>query len=242
MGHVNIGGTEMHVVILAAGQSRRFQEAGYYTPKPFIQILWRGQTMTMLEHVLNTVPWSFTDITVAIPPGWKSTAEKIDPKTRKVRFIEIEDSIGPADTARRVVHEIKATDGCLFMDADVLNHTNDLYRLSYSGTAAVLVNRSDNSNSSYVDNLGTFKQIKEKQRISEYAVQGAYFVPVNMMPEFTLWLKKVVHAKEEPYLSHAFDMIMFEKLALMVTYNPIEWGTPHDIRKSDATIITKMED
>jgi NDP-sugar pyrophosphorylase family protein len=221
----------MHVIILAAGQSRRFQDAGYYIPKPFLEIEWRGTSIYMLQHVINTVPFEF-NISVAVPT--RNVFE-----IPRVKSYDIGDTKGPAETALRMI-DILPPDSFLILDSDVLNSTNDLYRLSLLHCCGVLVCQSDNPSSSYVGKLGIFENIREKEQISKYAVQGAYFIHNSALDEYITQSKFVIEVKQEPYISHILDIMKCKKVALQTSYIPIEWGTPRDVRLSGARVITEQ--
>lgn len=228
----------MYVIILAAGQSKRFLEAGIDTPKPFLEIVWRGTSVYMLQHVINTVPFKF-DISIAVPPRHVFDIPR-------VKSYEISDTKGPADTAFRMVialekYVLNTYSSYLILDCDILNTTNDLERLSELNYCGVLVSRSANPAYSYVDKLGPFDRIEEKNRISEYAVQGAYFIHQSAFNEFINISKLVIEAKQEPYLSHVFNAMQCEKIALETSYTPISWGTPRDLILSGARLATKEE-
>jgi choline kinase len=225
----------MHVIILAAGQSKRFQEAGYSIPKPFLEIDYRGRSVYMLQHVISTVPFEYR-ISVAVPPHHEFNIPR-------VKSYEIADTKGPAHTALQMISKFK-TDSFLILDSDILNHTNDLHRISsYPGCGlGVLVSKSSNPAFSYVDKLGNFKRIEEKQRISEYAVRGAYFIASGAMKEFKKHLTQAVESMPEPYMSHAFNNYkQYVKVALETAYEPVDWGTPRDVMLSGAKIVDTRE-
>jgi hypothetical protein len=181
----------------------------------------------MIEHVINTVPIEFKNIISAVPVG----------RTASKGYFGIERSRGPADTALQVLDYIEP-DSCLIMDSDILNFTNDLYILGHrTYGCGVLVCYSANPAFSYVDQLGAFNHIKEKERISGYAVRGAYYVSNPAIEEFKSTLELVVDGKEEPYISHAFDFMKCSKSAVETTYVPIDWSTPHDLKLSGARIV-----
>jgi NDP-sugar pyrophosphorylase family protein len=219
----------MRALILAAGQSRRFKEAGYNTPKPFLQIKWRDTTTSMLNHVINTIPKGF-NILVAAPKGYASEIH-VD------YYKEVENSKGPADTALQALNLLIPA-STIIIDCDILNHTNDLIKLSKLNHCGVLVKRSANPAYSYVDGLGTFHHIAEKSRISEYAVQGAYFIPEHALEETMEEMGKVCNQSREPYMSHVFDRLTLVKYSIHTTYTPIDWGTPNDLKLSGAEICT----
>ena len=218
----------MQVVILAAGQSRRFKEAGYTTPKPFLKVEWRDKIAYMIEHVINTIPAGY-GIVAAIPPGYADIVPCL--------HYEIENSKGPADTALQVLYYIRP-DSTLFIDVDILNDTNDLFKLSTLHHCGVLVKRSENPAYSYVDALGAFHHIAEKQRISEYAVQGAYFIPEHAIEEVIKEMERATSEMSEPFMSHVFYKLTLVKYSVHTTYTPVDWGTPNDLKISGATICS----
>lgn len=229
----------MYVIILAAGQSKRFQEVGIEIPKPFLEIHWRGKSVYMLQHVINTIPLKFAEIHIAVPP-------KTEFRAPGIHSYEISDTKGPAHTAYQMLsllgdYDTGAPSSYLILDCDVLNFTNDLERLSELDHSGVLVSWSANPAYSYVDKLGPFEHIEEKKRISEYAVRGAYFIHQSGLNEFINLSKLVIEAKQEPYLSHVFDAMQCEKRAVETSYLPVDWGTPRDIRISGAHIVPIKE-
>jgi hypothetical protein len=190
----------------------------------------------MLEHVINTVPMQYKQITVALPSSLVKEA-----KILKTKFIPcvVGETSGPAHTALQTLLCINE-DSTLILDVDVLNFTNDLYRLSMLHWCGVLVSWAANPAFSYVDKLGTFKQIVEKRRISEYAVRGAYFIPMNDRREFIQQLEITVRSQKEPFISHAFANMSSIKYSIKTSYTPFEWGTPRDVKLSGAHIVSKV--
>ncbi len=231
----------MRVIILAAGQSKRFQQAGYKTPKPFLKVEWNGTTAMMIDHVINTIPLELEDVDIALPPGWsKHCSKELAFRPGYVfKYDVIENSKGPAETAYQILTHLEISESCLFLDTDILNSTNDLLKLTKLNHCGVLVRRSANPAYSYVDQLGRFEHIKEKERISEYAVQGAYYVPQFILQKFIMELRITISAMNEPFLSHVFDRMTIEKYAVPTTYIPVDWGTPQDIEMSGAHIISE---
>jgi hypothetical protein len=47
----------------------------------------------------------------------------------------------------------------------------------------------------------------------------------------------LVETMKEPYISHVFNQLTGEKIAKETTYQPIDWGTPLDVRLSGAHIV-----
>jgi hypothetical protein len=193
----------------------------------------------MLEHVMKTVPVEYQNkIVIAISPEFIAKMATIPISTNKLSIIE--NTKGPAETALKMMQRLEP-EATLIMDVDVLNYTNDLHRLMNLSRCGVLVSWSANPAFSYVDNIGVFKRIREKQRISEYAVRGAYFVPLESRFNFIRALEDVTRIITEPYISHALDLMDEEKYAIQTSYTPLEWGTPRDVRISGAHIVMNKE-
>ena len=224
----------MRVVILAAGQSKRFFEEGYTTPKPFLAIDYRSRIRTMLEHVICTIPFQF-NITIALSSGWAEQARKM-PISRNIACMDVGETKGPGQSALVTLRELRP-ESILIMDVDVLNMTNDLFGLTLLSNPGVLVSWSANPSFSYVDKLGSFSKIEEKVRISEYAVRGAYFVPDSAYRTFITALEETVMDTSEPFISHVFNRITTTKTSMLTSYIPVEWGTPRDVKLSGAHII-----
>jgi dTDP-glucose pyrophosphorylase len=223
----------MRAVILAAGKSQRFRDAGYLQPKPFIKIDYRGLIQTMLDHVICTIPLHIP-VSVAIPKGYLAhTTKAVAHHT--IGYHEIEKTTGPADTALQMMLHY-GSEAILFMDADVINFTNDLHRLTTITSCGVLVSQSSNPSFSYVDRLGAFHRVVEKTKISDWAVRGAYYFPKEVMEQFVTGLGSVILRNSEPYLSHVFTH-MDTKYSVKTTYAPLEWGTPRDVKLSGAHIV-----
>lgn len=225
----------MYVVILAAGQSKRFQDAGYKIPKPFLKVEWRGAVRPMIIHVINSLPRQFTSRIIAAPPGHEQEMEYYD---SLAYYISTEGTKGPAHTLQRVLHHLPNVESTLILDCDVLNYHLDLYNLTKEPMCSVLVSPSIDPSCSYVDKVGNFTRLVEKEVISYYAVRGAYYIPRLYIEEFILTLEMVVAEKDEPYISHVFNAMQVAKYALQTTYLPIDWGTPEAIIASGAKICT----
>jgi len=226
----------MRVVILAAGQSQRFQDAGYKKPKQFLDINWRGAIYPMLWHALFTVPLDL-DITVMVSQDYKVYLKE-QAYWANIRFVSLDcKTTGPAHTAEFAMQEIGFNENTVFMDCDVLNHTNDIKVMSLLASNGVLVYPSNNPNYSYVNEIGDFTSIKEKECISEWAVRGAYSFSRHNMEEFKEVLGQVVSEINEPYLSHVLDRMSSNKVAFRALYPPVDWGTPDAIVNSGAKIM-----
>jgi hypothetical protein len=193
----------------------------------------------MLEHVINSIPIYFRSVSVGVPAWWNVPIIQ-ETYGREINFVKVKDTKGPAHTALQVLED-GIIDHSLILDVDVINFTNDLSRLTLMGRIGVLVSQSANPAFSYVDSLGFFNQILEKQRISEFAVRGAYFIHKYAMPDFMEKLEETISTESEPYLSQVFNRYQGQKFSILTAYTPVDWGTPEDVKLSGARITSREE-
>jgi len=190
---------------------------------------------------LNSLPMSFNNIVAAIPPGYNHIMKFFN-QSVPVQLIELEGTKGPAHTLLEVIQRLPTKEAMLVLDVDVVNHHRDLYRLAQLAYCGVLVSYSANPMCSYVSNPGLFKQIKEKKPISDYAVRGAYWIPTNFVEVFETWLQMVVEKEKEPYISQVLARMSCEKFALQTIYEPVDFGTITDVKKSGAQVVHNVEE
>jgi dTDP-glucose pyrophosphorylase len=231
------------VIVLAAGQSKRFAAVGITTPKQFLNIDWRGRVDLMVNHVLRSIPMVFDDIVVAVATDeYAHLLEKSYSYNNRIRYLEVGETKGPAHTVSIVLEHNPENKSTLIMDSDVLNYTNDLWNLCDKPCSGVLVHPSANPESSYVNKIGFFDDIMEKNRISEWAVRGAYFIHESHMSEFKRLLGIFMPEYNEPFISHVMTMMLDEdRYALECTYAPVDWGDPRMLKASGARIIHNEE-
>lgn len=221
------------IVVLSAGNSKRFKDAGIDTPKGLIKFNYLGQgdnEWTMIEHVLPEENCDYT--VVATDPAYHKYFED--------NCTMIESTKGQADTLRQACEIITELSG----DRPILVLNNDVkiryplevfYEQCKWADVGVLVFESRNTAYSYVDNIPCFGAIYEKARMSNWAVAGAYYF------KSTKALAKAVHdqlyegephANGEYYLSGTMTFIEGTKLAVIMEPPQFtNWGTPEDLAR-----------
>ncbi len=222
-----------YILIPAAGESRRFKEAGHKTPKPFLQIQNRkGKVQSMIEHVLDTVP--STRIYVGVPEQYRYEIQY-----GGVGIIPIFRTLGQADTVWQMVDRLPDKDGPLVvLDCDMILQTSDLkIIMSMLGSYAVTVAVTEtfDPNASRVDAVPYPTRFVEKQPISSWGIVGAR--GFHSVRELETCLRIYVSAvAKEPYLSEVMNLYPGKAYAHVID-DYEDWGTPERIKESGAKII-----
>lgn len=222
-------------IVLAAGRSQRFIDAGYPRPKPFLNILYKGKECSMLEHVLDTLPADFQPPVIGVPPGFSRFLDQ-EGKQRhhKATLITIEKTRGQADTLYQLVNNI-SDQPILVLNCDILFQTKDLITLSRREQDLVLAVQSTiNPQMSFVDDPHNPKKFVEKIPISSWGISGAWKFsecgPLRAALHQTLLTVSV-----EPYLSHSLNLLKGTKGTIIID-PPVDWNTPNSLIASGATI------
>jgi MobA-like NTP transferase domain len=220
-------------VILAAGQSRRFVEAGYKTPKPFLVI--RDQDGTegqMVNFVLNTLPPTVTAL-VAVPPDYTFMERE------NVRGVHIAHTRGQADTAYQVVRHLPKDRQVILLDCDMVlryQDVRDLIALLELFETVTAVTNTFDPNASRVDQVPFPTRWVEKQPISSWGIVGAR--AFRNAGRLTEALKQVIEEPGEPYLSTAMNYYQsFGQNYAHEIFQFQDWGTPERIIASGAQIV-----
>ena len=166
------------VVIPAAGEGKRFREAGYDTPKPLIPVL----DVPMVQRVLANVT----------PAG--ATA-----------FVIGRDLVGATegtlDTILRAERLIDPEGGLLIALVDQLVDfaVDDFVKVGDTADGAIITFASGRPDLSYVDvdDQGVITRIVDKEVVSDTAVAGVYYF--RRAREFMDCARSVVHNEERGY-------------------------------------------
>lgn len=229
--------SHLHVVIPAAGESRRFLDQGYLTPKPFLQVKVGDDSRMMVEHVIN----SLSDI---IHHSFITVAVHDEVYRRITPFVNtciVSKTIGQADTIYQVVKHFSPEDKVLVLDCDMVLATEDLrYLVDLLGVydVSIAVTETIDPNSSRVDQVPFPTRFVEKEGISQWGIVGARaFKNAGYLTDA---LKRVIDRSigrsVEPYLSTAINHYPGEKYAHVIK-NYMDWGTPERLLKSGAHIV-----
>lgn len=224
--------SDLWVVIPAAGESRRFKEAGYQTLKPLLTLKSpEGYISTMLGHVIKSLPAYPHHLIIALPFGAKFIYDD-------VAKIEIARTRGQADSLFQVVQGVPSNDQVLVLDCDMLLKPKDLMLLVgllQIYDISVAVTETFDPNASRVDEVPIPTRFVEKQPISQWGIVGARgFRNAGILTEALR--KTLEETKEEPYLSMAMNNYPGTKIAHVIT-EYIDFGTPERIKEAGWEIL-----
>lgn len=230
---------DMLVLVPAAGESRRFKEAGIDKPKGLILFQHEkldGFDRVMVEHVLQDFPRATIAVS-AVTPEWQNFG-----RGRRVRdIIEVGSTLGQADTVKkalRAIDSVKLETPVLVLNSDCgfLYPLKAFVAQAREFDSAVLVfDGLGETAFSYIDNFPIFKTAAEKFPISKWAIAGAFYF--RRAAALMLALEQQqrggpCHSNGEFYLSGTFRHLEGTHLAVaMLREQLLSWGTPEDLAR-----------
>ena len=236
----------MNIIIPLCGIGKRFQDAGYDSPKPLIKIF----NKTIIHRVLDCLDVSKDDkIFIIYHNSLDEYNFSINPKNNpknnpNVVFIPIyKRTLGAAETVKIGIEEIKKQEhlkSCLIIDCDTVYNTNILKKIRKLKTNGVVYFEDVEINPiySYITlEDDKITDIKEKEKISNYANTGAYyFTDIN---ELHMYCKKIIEnnimCKNEYYTSCVIkEMLVDGKEYKGIKINKsfyTSFGTPEDVEE-----------
>jgi NDP-sugar pyrophosphorylase family protein len=233
----------MNLLIPAAGEGRRFADAGYKGPKPFIYI----DGVPMLQHVLNHAPQCRRRIVVLkedVQP-----CNGIDPGVAFIRVPPVEAARGAVGTILHAAKLLPLCEPVLVLNCDnvIYPHGGWEYWTARAQSMAVCiatweVDPSDPNREaySYVEPCGKeplrVRSVAEKQVLSPYACAGAFYFEsaAMLLAACTLELEFGSLVKGEHYLAPAINQLLAREAS--VYHQPlndgslfVRIGTPEDM-------------
>ena len=232
--------SNISVIILAAGDSRRFAVMGYDTPKPFLTIDYAGQKCSMLGHVLLRVE-KFANSVLVVTRMNQELPSDIYNIHCPLDHLQVNFTLGQADTLRKALVGLPEQ-SVMVLDCDMLLPEHDLEYLAAATDlyeVAVAVARTFDPNASTVDQIPFPTQFREKECASEWGIVGARaFRSVKhlraALEEYVVYCGIYLHS--EPFLTPAINYIKGKKFAHVVG-DYVDWGTPQRLQESGAVII-----
>lgn len=229
--------SNLWTVIPAAGESKRFREAGYSTPKPLLRLKsTKNEEGYMVEHVISELPaWIRAGVIIALPGHFDK------PSALHERTMPIYNSIGQADTVYRVVKTLPDNDQVLVLDCDMILKSSDIIHLVellsiYDVTVAVT--ETFDPNASRVDQVPFPIRFVEKEPISKWGIVGARaFKRADLLSvALERTFDRCQQRHQEPYLSMAMNPYPGNKFAHIVT-EFIDLGTPERVKEAGWEIL-----
>ncbi len=171
----------MNIVIPMAGEGRRFLDAGYTTPKPFIDV----DGIPMIERVLRNVNAPGANyILIARREHVENAAAQEIAEKYGVTYITVDKlTEGTACTALYARKYINNDAPLLFansdqiVDIDINDFVADCDKRGLCGSILTFRDEEKNNKWSFVelDDGGLVKRVAEKQPISDIATVGIYY-------------------------------------------------------------------
>lgn len=223
------------VLILAAGESRRFLEQGIRTPKALLTLEYMGHEGSMLSFIQSGIPEQYDALTV-LQSGHEA------PNDIRGDVIHIAPTRGQAETVYRVLSTMREDRPILVHDCDMMLDVLDNHKLidlleNYQ--LSVAVTETFDPNASRVDSVPFPDVFVEKQNISKWGIVGAraFESSLDLLQAIEIELRANINTVDyEPYLSQAMNNFMGQAFAHVIT-DFVDWGTPERIVASGARII-----
>ncbi|MGB5964500.1 MAG: glycosyltransferase family 2 protein [Sulfurimonadaceae bacterium] len=173
----------MNIVIPMAGAGSRFVNAGYKTPKPFVDVLDKPMIMRVLENL------SYPDaryILVTRKDHMEVESKLVEEieKNFNVVFIPIDKlTEGTASTvlyARKYINNetpLLIANSDQLVDMDIADYINECKERKLDGSILTFIDKSRDIKWSFakIDDDGLVTEVKEKEGISDYATVGIYY-------------------------------------------------------------------
>lgn len=227
----------LHLLIPAAGESRRFAEQGYEGPKGLLKVHWNGETLTMLEHIVNSIDMRMPTVIGCRPPDYVAFVQTLP----RCEVQAIRDSTGQADTVAQMAAELEHSDEMLVINSDnVFDQQAALHLVAQSrrtnAIVGALVFLADHERYGFVDGYPFFNAGAEKVPISKYALAGAFYFR-SAREVLAAWDKFKKHSSDaERYLSGMFQHFDGPKVSVLIDKDLLhEWGTPESL-SADQTV------
>lgn len=229
------------IVILAAGQSKRFKDVGYTTPKPCLMIRSPRNTRSMLAHVIDSLPMKYwlnsaDSIVVGLPVG-------VDPPHDLAtdNIVRIKKTKGQADTLLQIVKTLPETDSVLVMDCDTILNEDDVSTvinlLNVFDVVTAVIDTFD-PNMSRVDSVPFPTYFAEKEPISVHGIVGIRgFKSIGALKIALYATLDICRVNEkEPYATTAMNLYKGKKFAHTI-HKFVDLGTPERVRNAGWEIL-----
>ncbi|MBS1722812.1 MAG: glycosyltransferase family 2 protein [Armatimonadetes bacterium] len=175
--------TFMNIVIPSAGAGRRFAEAGFAKPKPFIEI----DGVPMIQKVVDNIAEPHDKVFILMRTDHLAYVKGTDlTKRDNVCFVMVDElTEGAACTVLRARGFIANSTPLLIANSDqIVQYDRQAWRESlHEAAGAIMTFHSDEPKWSYAqtDENGKVIRVAEKQVISDKATVGVYYFATGLM-------------------------------------------------------------
>ena len=234
----------MNIIIPLCGIGKRFQDAGYSSPKPLIDVL----DKKMIDHVIDSLDHTADDKLFIIyhtsldNNGFSDHMKQRYPSIHLLPIYKRTD--GAAETIQYGIQQIHTKMlssylPTLLIDCDTIYHVPILEKLRAIQTNATICFEDTGSHPIYsyitVESNNRISDIKEKERISPYANTGAYFFQdINELHDYCeLVIQQNIRFKNEYYISCVIkEMVEKGKPFTAIPIKKLQYqslGTPEEL-------------
>lgn len=171
----------MNIIIPLGGLGERFKKEGYNDPKPLIKILGKEMILYVIENLNLNIE---DKVHIIYDPDLdkKGFSDVLNRCKKKINYIKLhKQTEGAVETiliGLNTLNNNDLTKKCMLLDCDTF-YTADIasiYRYQKENAVFAFIDNQDKPIYSYInfDNDKLINEIKEKQKISNYANSGCY--------------------------------------------------------------------
>ncbi len=240
----------MQIVIPMSGFGERFRRAGYFTPKPLIEI----DGKPIVAHVIDMFPGETDFIFICNQEHLNESVYRMEAILKEHcptgRIVGIPPhKLGPINAVRQVEHLLNPTEPVIVNYCDFTCywdwHHFKRYVKEVACAGAIPAYNGfhphslGNTNYAYIREVnGWILDIQEKQpytnnRMEEYASSGTYyFASAQIMSKaFRAAMEQDLNVGGEYYVSLAYKTLIANKQPVVVypLQHFMQWGTPEDV-------------
>lgn len=224
-------------VIPMAGEGQRFRQAGYTTPKPFLDVAGKPMLARVIENLPPAERWLF-GVRQEHEARARQIIRALVGDAAQVRTFA-ETPPGPAATLLELLRWVPPGDSVLSADCDqyIAWTSRPGYALTLRDTLVAGITvafRSENPALSYIEWCGNHvTRVEEKQRISERALAGLYFFRSAGLCEMALraMMAHTAGIHGEYYIAPAYNELLHAGLDVLFYDVDAVWnlGTPETL-------------
>lgn len=235
----------MNIVIPMAGLGSRFSDAGYTTPKPFIEI----EGKPMILEAVNTLGFEGNYIFIIRKDEYiKNKMKEIFPDSQIIEVDYLTD--GPASSvmlAKEFINNdeeliVANCDQIMWWDAETV--IKQIRVMDYDGVVVTYHETTPKNSYARINRKGYVTKMAEKQVISNVSLNGIhYWKKGKYFVESTeSMIEKNIRFNNEYYVSLTYNQMIEKGLKVGIYHIPNEFhnavGTPDDLNRYFEKIST----
>ena len=235
----------MNIVIPMAGLGSRFSDAGYTTPKPFIEI----EGKPMILEAVNTLGFEGNYIFIIRKDEYiKNKMKEIFPNSQIIEVDYLTD--GPASSvmlAKEFINNdeeliVANCDQIMWWDAETV--IKQIRVMDYDGVVVTYHETTPKNSYARINRRGYVTKMAEKQVISNVSLNGIhYWKKGKYFVESTeSMVEKNIRFNNEFYVSLTYNQMIEKGLKIGIYHIPNEFhnavGTPDDLNRYFEKIST----